>query len=310
MSTPETEAPLPTEEQIAAFIDGQLKGRERQEVEQVLAANPDYAELVAEVLALEAEDQEEPEPGKVIDAAARFGSTGLLMLAAAAAVLVALALMLVLRGSQVALDTGEMLAFVPEGERLEQTLPERWFDYSWSTMRGEAAPQAPPRVAFQLGVRTVDLAVALRAEATEQTRFILSRANALVDRVETGELLLLALLQCRMALEDGIPNLDLAKESARQFDEELGSLEPQNAVLAGKWAGAANVALAAEAEQFFASHHWSKGLDLLAAPESDPRLQELAAALRETASDDFPALRSSLDRVIALLGDGVAQLGA
>ena len=58
MTSPDTAAPWPDEEQLAAFIDGRLEGAERQEVERQIAASPECAEWVAEVLALEAEGDE------------------------------------------------------------------------------------------------------------------------------------------------------------------------------------------------------------------------------------------------------------
>ena len=317
MTSTDKSAPWPDEEQLAAFIDGQLQGAERQEVERQIAASPECAEWVAEVLALEAEDDEEgadqvqpAASNTVVDATPRFPRSATTLLAAAAVLVLSLPLIFALRDNRDSLDSDAMLAFLPRGDRLERALDDGWFNHTWSVMRGEGGPTAAPPIAFQLGVRAVDLATALRAGKVEDSRILIARAEALLNSAEGADFLALALLRVGAALEEVPPDVDAAREGTLLFEESLADVEPQNAVLVGKWAGAGNAALVAEAEIFFKSRHWSEGLDLLATDGSDPRLQDLAAELRETRSGDLPGLRAKLDEIVALLGNGDARVGA
>lgn len=303
MSSLATRSDCPTDEQIAAFVDGQLTGKERLEVEGHVGSCAECAEWVAEVLALEQDEPRAP-------AARRpsfFDRAGTGLLAAAAAVLLTVPLVFVLRGDRAALDGDAMLAFIPQGERLERSLETGWFEHSWSGTRGGGTTRATSPAAFQLGVRAIDLAAALRAEDADDARVLIVRTKQLLDGIDGSEILLLALLGAEAELAEEPPDFSSARAVMRQFEESLGDVEPQDAVLAGKWAGAGNAALVAEAEIFFKSRHWSAGLDLLSREGNEPRLRELAETLRATPSGDLATLRAHLDRVVALLGDGDAR---
>ena len=282
MKSQAPQATCPNDEQIAAFVDGELVGAERRRVEEHLGSCPDCAEWVAEVLALETEDgkasDEAPAPPSLLD---RGGTA---FLAAAAALLLALPVIFSLRGHRDALDSDAMLSFIPRGDRLGRALEEGWYEHAWSGTRGDGGPRATSPAAFQLGVRAVDLAAALRAERTGDLTILVARTRRVLESVEDSFVLDLALLGLEEQVASDPPDLDAARASALHFEESLAEVEPQDAVLLGKWAGAGNAALAAEAEIFFKSRHWAAGLDLLTAERLDPRLRDLGEALRTTRS--------------------------
>lgn len=212
------------------------------------------------------------------------------------------------------LDTHTLVADLGSGPALREGLPPGWIDGRWDVMRGPTAViSAPADAAFQLGARSVDLAVALRAEDGATARDVVLRIQSVLDAIDLPNALTIPAFQ--LAQELRVPKQDLSKarNAAESFDDALTSVRPSNAVTAGRWAAAAQVAAMTENAAFFASSGWTQGLDLIGAASASGNLREIAGRLRAVDASaltaaDFEAIERDARAVLRLLGDGEASL--
>ena len=148
----------------------------------------------------------------------------------------------------------------------------------------------------------MDLATALRAGDDASAALVAQRIDSILSPLEETDSLLQVNTQIRKAIDRSPPDLARARRELALMEQELEGLEPQSRLLVGKWAGAANAALLANAEIFFKSRHWAQGLDLVDTEENSPELRDLAKLLRKTSSGDLEGIKNSLDQIFSLFG--------
>ncbi len=319
----------PDFEAIAAYIDGGLEPSARIELEKHLGSCDHCSELLAESYAVlrEAEERERPQSGNGLDVAAKtldFSSRhkdvprpqeplaarrSAWLAAAAILAAVGLGSWWTLANLDDGVDTSEeLVAFLPESSLLREQLPDGWIDGRWSPTRGNAVVHAPPKAAFQLGVRSVDLAVALRAGDLRTAGFVTSSLRLLTDSLPDADSLLLTSLLLEQSLLAAEPSPDAASAWARRFDQELELIEPARYVDAGRWAITSHLAATTASGRYFNSNAWERGLQLLENSASDSKLYEIAAQLRGINSTDYDAMQPLIEEVMRLLGNGRASL--
>lgn len=234
--------------------------------------------------------------------------------AIAAGVLALVALGWWLTRSERGVSTGTLIAELETGSALRERLPTNWIDGRWDVMRGGTTViSAPADAAFQLGARSVDLMVALRAEDRDVASAVVARISSVLDAIDLPSALAVPAFQLEQELR--VPRQDLAKarDAAESFDAALDSVEPASYVAVGKWAAAAQVAAMTENAAFFDSPAWSQGLDLIGATTASGSLREIAQRLRAAEpsagdADVFAAVERDVRAVLRLLGDGDASL--
>lgn len=171
-------------EAIAAFLDGRLSGSDRERFLERLDREAALYEIFVE--AVRHRDESAAKKAEVVrHPAARKAPTGLWWIAAVLVVALAVPVLLWPRGPL----SGPRLArsLTAEG-RLDGRLQEDWFEQGWAVMRGISPGVGEADTAFRIGVRTVDLDVALRqalrpGEGDEPKR-LLGDAERLTYRIE------------------------------------------------------------------------------------------------------------------------------
>lgn len=277
-------------EDLAAFADGRLFGAERRQVVEHLADCESCYEIFAEVKAFEDEEapggaaaesaSPEPMAEVVVHPRARAwlrpGLGGL----AAAAVLALVVMPLVRVDRFPAPDPG-------------------WDGHRWMATRG--GPVESPRVwppqdldrekaAFRLGVRTIDLRVALSADRIDRAAEVCEELEGLLRNFERPETLTSRYEGLRRRLGQGEPAEILLEEA----NEAEGLLEdyavPRHYYVLGRWTEEARAAAVTRNRRFFTRRETGRLLDGFEGIEMSP-----------------PGISEELEKVIALIAGGVAE---
>ncbi len=285
-------------EVLAAFIDRRLVGDEREDVIEHLADCDDCYELFTETLRFQISEEKKETGGRFeTDSAGRRGlsAAGWWRLAAAITLMaVGLFSFQSLRRPKFEVaslvDRLERRASVPE-------LASNLFDgVGWTVMRGgrdyyQFLDFRPANRAFRLGVRTVDLEVALRAGDRERTTVYLAELEGMSGRIDlAGELVSYQYGLIREELEtasrdDLLAAAGNAAEDAEQVAD--ADLEDLRYFAFGKWVEAGRLAAAQGDERFF-------------------RRRGFRVVPRDFLEEPPPnALREPIDAVDGILADGV-----
>jgi hypothetical protein len=155
--------PMEDAEQIAALLDGRLDARQRAEVLARLGESEAAMEAFADAAA--------------VVQAPRASHWRLAGLALAASVLLAVALISVLRSRQaISRDPGQFIASLPPGI---SGMPSGWNGTPWSVTRGEGEQLTAEARASRIGARLVDLDVASRSGDSSASRIATDIASLL-----------------------------------------------------------------------------------------------------------------------------------
>ena len=297
----------PDLETLAAFAEGKLESPARLEMVKHVARCERCRELIGEALRDADETTEEEESGDQPDNFVK-GPWGLSYpyLAAAASLAVvglATALWFSLRGSSGDLGT---IALLPQGLELQERLGERWNVPIWSELRGDVVVATTPGLAVRLGVRRVDLFVAVRAQdhgqsiygARQLRRFLESEDDTLPYSLLYDELL--------FQLQNKAP-WDEIGAAVTEHDELLRDIEPQEYLEIGSWLEATRVAAIAATEDF-ADTDWLREADRWLEATDDDALLEQLRTISEAASTDRARTRDAAYEAIRLLASGEASL--
>ena len=247
-------------ELLAALADGRLSGEERARAVRMLADSDEALELFANTV----REQHATDVTVVpITSARRWRQWKFVLPVAVAA---ALAVVMVPRLAGPAKHgalANEYAMELAQNPRFAGGLRDGWEQRGWAVTRGgtrargtSGAPKVESGLAFRLGVRTVDLQVALRrgdtALAGRMTNDLLETLKAVefTDLVGAGY----AELRSKLATEP----LARSLERASAADRELADLLASPSYEFGQWVGAADVAAQMHDASFLESRHGTR----------------------------------------------------
>lgn len=334
----------PEVEQIAAFLDGRLEGDEREHVVAHLADCEDCYEIFSETARFlreeEAADAVAPEPAVEMPPPALSEGAGRVLrpgqgrwrraaLLPAAVLAAAAALALVVWspaarflgfGAEAPRSVADLAGGLPV-ENAASTLAGTWDQHGWPVMRGAGtALGREEQRAFQIGVRVVEMDVALAAGDRELATRLTHDLETRLAAIELADPLRIV-----YASETGIRG----RLAAGEAPAELLSLNRQgDEILApdvdddypgyvdglwyglGKWAGAAHLAAAAGDPSFFEARRNRRYLHGVAERELPAGVagpvRRLDAFLAENGAAELPQIRRELETLIASAGGGAA----
>lgn len=201
-------------ELIAAFIDRRLSEKERRAFMGRLDTEEALYEVFVETVRYR--DQGSDEPGEVVEHPSARGPLG--RFAAIAALLVFAVATPILIRSLSEKSYAEML--VSDGQ-LDGYLEAGWYDPLWSTMRGGSLGTSEAKTAFRVGVRVVDLEVALRVGKLEDGQALAGEIERLLEGIEMSDPLRLQYGEIRRQLKEG-----LEPEQALRLAESVEAVLP------------------------------------------------------------------------------------
>jgi hypothetical protein len=245
-------------ELIAALIDGRLSGEDRARAVKLLAESDDALEIFANTLR---QKQETPDVKVVpITTAPRWRQWKVMVPVAAAAVLAILPT-LISRGPQAVLASEYAMALAQD-PHFASGLRSDWDQRPWTVTRGaetslgatDARPVGSPaesKLAFRLGVRSLDLQVALRRGDTALARRLTNEVLGNLNAVELAESVAAKYTEVRSRLAtDGVAR---SIEQASEAEGELRELLRSPSFAYGQWVGAAELAAQTHDAAFFQS---------------------------------------------------------
>ena len=305
-------------EELAAFIDGRLAGDRKAAVERRLVLDDDYYELYREAASLADEQRaeegstaaviEHPQPAAA-DSAGPKRRVWWLPAAALAAAAIA-AIWLLPSMSDRSFDSGQVIAELSgAGTMAERFGGELWSSVGWSVHRSAAAESLPrlsnEQRAFRLGVRTVDLTVALRSGDQREAAALAFQIEALLELDEFAIAEQAAFAGLRRTLQAG---RQVAQQEAAQAEHFLRDnlTEAERAHFeTGQWAELGRLAARSRTEGLFHSREWRAHLDRVERMELTPEVRggvEAVAATIEAAPLDYESVDRGLEPLFASLG--------
>lgn len=216
-------------ELIAAFIDRRLPEKERQAFMERLDSDEALYEVFVETV--RCRDELAGKPAEIIGHPSSRRAWG--RYAAIAALLaLAVATPFVIRSFSEE-SYAEML--VADGQ-LDEYLTEGWYEQPWSEMRGTQPGRSEADTAFRIGVRVVDLEVALWAK-NEDAPYLVKRLQALLREVQFSEPLELSYSAVQEMIDREAPREDIvafAKSTEVLVKAQL--FEVNRSYTLGRWA--------------------------------------------------------------------------
>jgi len=306
-------------EELAAFIDRRLGPEPRKAVERRLVLDDDYYELYRETI-----DQVEALPGAVepsIPAAQRTAArvsplTGgrrraqWLTAGAALAAAAIAALIVVPRWFPRPFDPEPLVAELGgAGSMADRFGGEHWVSVGWSVNRSagaEAWPNlTPAQQAFRLGVRTLDLSVALRGGDRAAAIALVGQIEALLSRDPFAIAEQAAYADLHRGLIQGEGEAIQAAAEAEQWlrsdrpDSELESFET------GQWTELARLAARSRSSALFQAEAFRRRLDQLQRQTQSPKVEKALAAIAAelaAAQPGYPGIERALEILFVSYG--------
>jgi hypothetical protein len=251
-------------ELISAFIDGRLSGDERQRALRMLAESEAAFEVYSDAMRARADVSEgEVVPIDVMRSRrARLPWRTIGSVAAAAMVVVAVLPTYRARRDRAVMDaTSAELVRPLTGSTAVRTLMADASDgRGWSVTRGGSDRLVDSTIAFRLGVRAVDLQLALAQSDTlradRMAREILESLNAVV----ASDFVKAEYSTLRAGLARGDP-ADRLVAGASQAEEDLDTLLQSFWFDFGRWVGTGELAARTRSEAFFADRRTTRFLE-------------------------------------------------
>jgi len=295
-------------EELAALLDGKLDQSRRAELLARLGSSEEaleaYANAASVVSELETGDTaRSAAPSKVVvGVSRRLPQWGWVALAATLAG-VAVVPWLLTRGRSV--DQEDPTRFVSLLAPPGQTLPRQWYGTPWPGMRGAGEPLTATARAARLGVRLVDLELAVQARDTAIGP-VTAEIIDLVEGYPAGSAV--------VAVYRNLAEKASAGASAEELQPLLERGRMEAAQLAGAglvhfgaWAEAARIAAAERNADFFQADASRSMLALAPGvsglPESArPLLRQLQSDLKADGAQDWEGLERRLADLLGVLG--------
>lgn len=328
----------PSIEEIAASIDGRLDDGERERLNVHLADCEDCYELFAETARFLRDEgwqagipddttADEADSRVLHPSFGRWRRSGWIAatLAAAAAGVAAVLVWSPARDflRDAPPSVAELTAELPPADALSPFVAASWEDHGWGVAR-TAGPTTGPQEerAFQIGVRMVEMDVALAAGEAELAQRLADDLASLLEGVERADPLVILYggsSGLRGPLEAGEPPatlLDLHRQGDAFLapDAGRGGFVDATWYPLGKWAGAARLAAAVGDQTFFVDRSTRRELRRLGRQELPPGVARPLSRLEELTNQD-PAEHMSdivnqVDELLAVAGGGLPAYGA
>lgn len=294
-------------ELISAFIDGRLSGEERQRAVRMLAESEAAFEVYSDAVRARTDLSD----GDVVPiVVARGRRTGLPWrtigsVAAAAVVLIAVFPLVQARQERAVIDatSAELVRPLMGPSAARTVLANAPDERGWSVTRGGSGRLVDSTIAFRLGVRAVDLHLALTQRDTLRAdrlaREILESLNAvdLSDAVKSDF----------VALRSGLARGDAADQlvaRASRAEEGLDELLQSFWFDFGRWVGTGELAARARSEEFFADRRTTRFLESaakggdLSARDAELLLQIARVSTQGVTGAEFETIRQHFDTLI------------
>lgn len=235
-------------ELLAALIDGRLSGAERERALKLLATSDEALELFAHSL-----HEQRATDAKVIpiQSARRWRQWKVVVPIVAAAGL-GFVLLPRLTGSTDRAASIQYAVQLESDSRFAGALRPGWDQHGWSVSRGvddtRSAPE--PRFVFRLGVRSVDLQIALRKGDTALASSLIDEISQTLDDIKFTDVIAAKYEELKAHLATESP----ARLATRAADAEIemsGFLKSPLVGL-GQWLAAADLAAQTRETSFFA----------------------------------------------------------
>ena len=250
-------------ELIAAFIDGRLSGADRERAVKLLTSSEAAFEIYSDALHVQADLA----PENVIALASRRGRGtrrwwAIAPVAAAAVLLIAILPTIRARRDQAVFSSTTMAIAQPLMDRAESpgVLGAGWDQRNWSVTRGTVARLVDSTIAFRLGVRAVDLRIALANADTVTAGRLVDEMVASLVLVPLSESIRADYSALRGRITSSAPRAQFVASASRAeeaMDEFLGS----RWFGFGKWFGAGELAARTHSPEFFASERTARFLE-------------------------------------------------
>ena len=283
------------QERIAAFIDQRLSAEDRQEFLKRLDEEQELYEVFVETVRYR--DQKTGRPAEVVEyptGRRRWGRIA----AVAAAVAAALTPVVLLN-----LPAARYAPRLVADGLLGDALGDRWLDKGWMTMRGGPAPGSNEfDAAFRLGVRQVDLEVALRLGRIDDLPRILDEIDVQLASLDLADHP--QLLYAELGDLSGEPALARAEENHLTLRERLGDAAPIYDL--GQWVEAGILASLSRNRDLLGSRGFHKTLGRFprqewasSSPALDGQLDEIEDLLRVPETEmDLERLEAAFDKIV------------
>ncbi|MBP7586825.1 MAG: zf-HC2 domain-containing protein [Thermoanaerobaculia bacterium] len=286
----------PELEALAAFVEGRLEGAEQAAVIEHLSDCEACREVVAESRALLAEldpAAAAPQaPARPLEFRPRSSARRIWALAAGLA-LTSAGLGYFLLAKSPSVDA-VMADFAQRGDAAR--LPSDWTDPRWPVMRGDEPSLADRALAFRLGVRRADLALAIALGDRASIELLANETAATLAGVPFAESIADRYRQIASGAHDSAIDLSVFKASAALAARETREAVDEVTLDFGEWA---------ETERLLASAGSSTGSvpppEVSSMPDALEEL--LGAAVEAQRRPDLAAREAAFERLIAYAGD-------
>lgn len=242
-------------ELLAALIDGRLSGTERERALKLLATSDEALELFAHSLHEHFATDVNVVPIQSARGARRWRQWQVIVPVLAAAALVFVMLPKLTGSSARTVAAAEYASQLARDPRFAVGLREGWDQHGWSVNRGaddnRSAPE--PRFAFRLGVRSVDLQVALRNADTALASRIVDDVSQTLNGIKFTDLVAAKYADLKSHLASEPPARSI--ERATNIEHDMGELFDRPSFAFGQWSSAADLAAKTRESSFFRSKH-------------------------------------------------------
>ena len=294
-------------ELIAAFMDGRLKGAERERAIKLLRDSEAAFEVYADALRARADLGEAVViPITTPRQAWRGGWRVAVPFAAAAMLMIAILPTIQARRGRATTDgsvTSITRPLFTVGANVSTALGPRWDERDWTVYRGGGSTAVDSTTTFRLGVRATDLHIALAASDGERAARLTGEVLDLLQGVNLADAVRANYADLRDQLSRGEVTADVVSRASRaenDLDEFLGS----RWFGFGKWFAAGEIASRARSTSFFAAPNTQRFLDWaikngsLAPGDVEVLSQVAVLADQGVAGGDFETIRQKFAELI------------
>lgn len=288
-------------ETIAAFLDRRLSEVERQAFLERLDRDQALYEVFVETVRYR--EQEEATIAPVVEHPSARPSRSVAVPAAAAALIAAAVVTPFLLRSAIDLSTGRLSQQLTANRSFYDRVEDQWYA-QWDTFRGITGEQGIDDTAFRVGVRMVDLTVALRLGSDDDSRLLTGEIDHLLADSRYGDIRLLLDVDVRSLLDEG-GQTDQLLLRVQEIDTALGEFfgDTPPAYALGKWTEAGRLAVTSDNRGLLEGRHFRRSLsgfrDRPWSEEVARQLEEIARLLAVPRSQvDYGALESSFKAIL------------
>jgi hypothetical protein len=269
-------------ELLAAFIDGRVSGEDRERAVKLLAESDEALEILAHAT----REHEARSDIKVVPIARppRWRQWKVIVPVLAAAGIAIVTVPRIANRHPQAVLANQYALELARDPRFTAGLPEGWEQRGWAVTRGagavreaagtrQAGSPQESRLAFRLGVRTLDLQVALLRGDTALARILIGEISAILNSVLYADPVAVAYNELKSQLTTATRAQLI--EHAANAERELRDLLNAPSFAYGQWVAAAELAARIRDASFFETGHGTEFIrstsepGALAAADSD-----------------------------------------